>query len=174
MTVLIRAVFMMLVLVGLPAAWVYYGPLPPGAQQMVDRVVELAQDTLGWDRQTQSAERRISAPRYNIGTVAETPPATTVGIASESQGSSSSEVVSVQVEPLLERLRRQGVSEYSLVKWGKAGQLYRFCCAMPWDQNDEITRQFEAVADNPFASIEQVVREVSRWQAARQRLHQVY
>ena len=35
-------------LVGLPAAWIYYGPLPQGAQRVVDRFVEVARDAIGW------------------------------------------------------------------------------------------------------------------------------
>jgi len=147
MAVIMRAMVMLLVLVGLPAAWVYYGPLPPRAQRVADRVVELAQDALGWER-PQSAEVRITAPRYHADVAAKT-------------------VAVEQVEPLLGQLRGLGVLEYHLEKWGNAGQMYRFRCAMPLAQSDEVTRQFEAVADNPKASIEQVVREVSHWQTAR-------
>ncbi len=158
MAVLIRAVLMLLVLVGLPAAWVYYGPLPSNAQRLVDRVVEVAKSAMGVAPQTQLAEGGISAPRYDYAAAA--PPASPT---------------SPQVEPLLERLRQLGVAEYTLEKWGSADQLYRFRCKMPLvAQNEEITRQFEAVADDPFASIEQVVGEVASWQTARlgqQQLH---
>ena len=34
MPVVMRATIMLLILVGLPAAWVYYGPLPPNAQRV--------------------------------------------------------------------------------------------------------------------------------------------
>ena len=71
-----------------------------------------------------------------------------------------------QVEPLLQQLRSRGVAEYSLEKWGSNGQLYRFRCAMPLAQNDAFTRQFEAVASDPVAPIEQVVGEVAKWQTA--------
>ena len=38
---------MLAVLVGLPAAWVYYGPLPPRAQRVVDRFVAAAKEAIG-------------------------------------------------------------------------------------------------------------------------------
>ena len=57
--------------------------------------------------------------------------------------------------------------EYTLEKWGSAGQLYRFQCKMPLAQSNQITQQFEAVAPDPLASVEQVVGEVSSWQMAR-------
>ena len=47
MTEFFRATVMLATLVGLPAAWVYYGPLPHGAQKVVDRFVDVARDTLG-------------------------------------------------------------------------------------------------------------------------------
>ncbi len=167
MVVMMRALVMLLILVGLPAAWVYYGPLPPRAQQVADRVVELAQDALGWEHSQSSAEETITAPRYNTNIGAEPFLERTAGVAVERLESNGISRGTEQVEPLLERLRGLGVSQYSLEKWGNAGQMYRFCCAMPLAQSDEVTRQFEAVTDNPKGSIEQVVAEVSRWQTAR-------
>jgi hypothetical protein len=38
---------------------------------------------------------------------------------------------------------------------------------MPLAQDKQFTQQFEAVAETPQASIEQVVSEVTRWQTAR-------
>ncbi len=72
-----------------------------------------------------------------------------------------------QVEPLLERLRALGSTEYSLEAWGREGEFFRFRCAMPLAQDKQFTQQFEAVAETPRASIEQVVSEVTRWQTAR-------
>ncbi len=72
-----------------------------------------------------------------------------------------------QMEPLLERLRALGSTEYSLEPWGREGEFFRFRCAMPLAQDKQFTQQFEAVAETPRASIEQVVSEVTRWQTAR-------
>jgi len=166
MAVKMRAIVMLLVLVGLPAAWVYYGPLPPRVQRVADRVIELAQDALGWE-QSQSVEATITAPRYHADISAEPFLEPAAGVAIENPNSSVASRLTVQVEPLLAKLRELGVSQYRLEKWGNTGQMYRFCCAMPLAQSDEVTRQFEAVSDSPETSIEQVVGEVSVWQTAR-------
>jgi len=153
MVVFLRAVVMLAVLVGLPAAWVYYGPLPAGTQRVVDRVVDVAKSALGWNEQAEAASDLKSAPRYDFS--------------QETPAADANEAVSQQAEPLLAQLRTLGVAEYTLEKWGINGQLYRFCCAMPLAQSAEHTRQFEAVAGDPLASIEQVVGEVATWQVAR-------
>ena len=72
-----------------------------------------------------------------------------------------------RVEPFLVKLRQFGVAEYALERWGGDGKLYRFHCEMPVI-GSSLTQQFEAVAADPEASVEQVVTEVSRWQLARQ------
>jgi len=166
MPVQMRAIVMLLILVGLPAAWVYYGPLPPRAQSVADRVIELTQDALGWER-SEPDEATISAPRYNTDISAAPLFEPTADVAIENSKSSVASRLIEQVEPLLVRLRGLGVSQYSLEKWGNAGQMYRFCCDMPLAQSDEVTRQFEAVSQSPQASIEQVVAEVALWQTAR-------
>ncbi|BBO36523.1 hypothetical protein [Lacipirellula parvula] len=48
MATLFRAAVMMSVLVGLPGAWIYYGPLPSSAQRVVDRFVTIAKEATGW------------------------------------------------------------------------------------------------------------------------------
>jgi hypothetical protein len=44
-----RAMVMLMVLVGLPAVWVYYGPLPPAAMGVIERTLATAQQSLGWN-----------------------------------------------------------------------------------------------------------------------------
>jgi hypothetical protein len=68
------------------------------------------------------------------------------------------------VEPLLAQLRQLGVVEYALERWGDGGKLYRFHCEMPLGVEGALTQQFEAVADDPQRSVEQVVAQVSQWQ----------
>jgi len=162
MTVFLRAVVMIVVLVGLPAAWVYYGPLPQGAQRVVDRVVSVAKSAIGWEQQAEVVDDLKSAPRFDVASAP--PPLTPI---EDNPAVDTTRALSQQAEPLLAQLRTLGAAEYTLEKWGNNGQLYRFCCAMPLAQNDEYTRQFEAVADDPLASIEQVVGEVASWQIAR-------
>ena len=60
-----------------------------------------------------------------------------------------------------------GSTKYSLEHWGQKGEFFRFCCAMPLvAQEKQLTRQFEAVAETPRASIEQVVSEVAHWKTS--------
>ncbi len=165
MAVLLRAIVMLVVLVGLPAAWVYYGPLPPGAQQAVDRVIEIVKETTGWQQTTGRPEQPKAAPRYQ--TAIEPAPAFMAPVANQPVTISAESTLSERAEPLLEQLRSLGASQYTLEKWGQAGELFRFRCAMPLVKNQQFTQQFEAVANSPLDSIEQVVVEVAHWQTAR-------
>jgi hypothetical protein len=204
MATLFRAAVMLSVLVGLPGAWIYYGPLPTGAQRVVDRFVAIAKEAGGWkkaeakpqptwdftksapiagenlaggagggDALARDAEAAIvhdltakmpddreytPAPPLQIGDAL--PQAETVLAKTPS-------TLAERVEPLLTQLRQFGVAEYALERWGGDGKLYRFHCEMPIG-GSSLTQQFEAVAANPEASVEQVVTEVSRWRLARQ------
>jgi len=50
MATMFRAVVMLVVLVGLPAVWVYFGPLPPAALGVIERTVGAAKQSFGWER----------------------------------------------------------------------------------------------------------------------------
>lgn len=195
MATLFRAAVMLSVLVGLPGAWIYYGPLPTGAQRVVDRFVTIAKDAAGW-KETEAQPRpewdfRNSTP-LGEGSLAGTPAGKTLGETAGMNpaarlGSAPSlkigdalphpdmepaaprepSTLEERVEPWLTQLRQFGVAEYALERWGGDGKLYRFHCEMPVI-GSSLTQQFEAVAANPEASIEQVVTEVSRWRLARQ------
>ena len=67
------------------------------------------------------------------------------------------------MEPLLARLREFGAVEYVLERWGDSGELYRFRCAIPLASSRDATREFEAVAESPQSTIEQVVHQVASW-----------
>lgn len=173
MLVFFRAVVMLAVLVGLPAAWIYYGPLPPGAQKAVDRVVEVVKNATGWQRPSENLVDAKAAPRF---AATEPAPAFSTGPAPSPPAAPGATPAGLaeQAEPLLERLRALGPTEYSLEPWGRQGEFFRFRCSMPLTPGHEATRQFEAVAETPLASIEQVVGEVTHWHTARldeQRLH---
>ena len=76
MAALFRATVMLLVLVGLPAAWIYYGPLPPEAMGVIQRTVATAKQSLGWnDRKSGDSwpNRSIAAPKFEVLSTA--PPA---------------------------------------------------------------------------------------------------
>ena len=171
MATFFRALVMLSVLVGLPAAWIYYGPLPPEGQRVVDRMVTAAKEAVGWNKSaTQSSEaapKSDEAPAWSIGAPVAAPPVApplvTPVVATErapAQPLSFQE----QVEPLLVQLRQFGVIEYALERWGDGGKLYRFRCEMPLGASEEFTQQFEAVAADPQVSVAQVVAEVSQWQ----------
>ena len=184
MVVFFRALVMLLTLVGLPAAWIYYGPLPQGAQRVVDRFVEVARDAVGWRQPvtTDSVNYMKTPPRYDeeLPTeieVSEVSRATFQGtsapvrlaLASETLPSISTSVevgqdLNSQIEPHLALLQKLGVANYSLERWGEG---YRFKCAIPLGDNVDFTRQFEAINADPLAAVRQVVGEVTSWQNAR-------
>jgi hypothetical protein len=163
---------MLSVLVGLPAAWVYYGPLPPSAQRMVDRFVATAKKTVGRESNPLAAEAAVAveAPAFEIGGSVSSRPATTLAAApagSPAPASGTAEMAAGPMEPLLAKLRGLGAAEYVLEPWGSSNGYYRFRCEMPLAGGNDFTQQFEAVAADPVASVEQVVAEVASWHAAR-------
>jgi hypothetical protein len=184
MATLFRAAVMLSVLVGLPGAWIYYGPLPTGAQRVVDRFVTIVKEAGGWKKSeakpqptwdfTKSAP--IAGESVAVGAGGMNPPTRLeetplqIGDAlpqAETVLAKTPSTLADRVEPLLTQLRQFGVAEYALERWGGDGKLYRFHCEMPIG-GSSLTQQFEAVAANPEASVEQVVTEVSRWRLARQ------
>lgn len=62
MATIFRATVMLTVLVGLPSAWVYYGPLPPEAMGVIQRTVASAKHTLGWDDSVQEFGQPSTKP----------------------------------------------------------------------------------------------------------------
>jgi hypothetical protein len=181
MTTAFRAAVMLSVLVGLPAAWMYYGPLPDRAQQIVDRFVAAAKEAVDWDRfvvtkptvrstapSAGAAEAFAPTPLPAAPTIAPTPVVATPSPTPLPAGSVPTVSIASSVEPLLAKLRSWGVAKYALETWGSGGNLYRFHCEMPLAADAALTQQFEAVAETPRATIEQVVAEVTTWQLARQ------
>jgi hypothetical protein len=186
---------MLAVLVGLPAAWIYYGPLPTGAQRVVDRVVAAAKESIGWnksgdarDRWVRVEELKPAAPRRAEALVVPAVHEEVVaprGLLAARGGEHLAErdgytcadgctcsaarplTLADRLDPLLARLRQLGAIEYALEHWGEGGKLYRFHCEMPVGATP-LTQQFEAVTADPQKSIEQVLADVSSWQLARQ------
>jgi hypothetical protein len=172
-----RALIMLSVLVGLPAAWIYYGPLPPDAQRVVDRVTTVAREAIGWKQAPQKTKENWVQVKPESEALSEAPPAPTpiVGVGfpetepvvATLAGTPKPLSFAERVEPLLARLRQLGASEYALEHWGDGGELYRFHCEMPVAASPQLTQQFEAVAADPQATVERVVAEVASWQIAR-------
>lgn len=177
MAVLLRAVVMIVALVGLPAAWVYYGPLPPGPQRIVDRALEVARTSLGWDEPDAPGRAPAAtlpspvAATLGPSLVAATPvrydtqvtPAISTALTTRDQ-----QALTAEMEPHLSLLRALGAAEYTLEHWGADSQLYRFRCAIALGAGDDVTRQFEAVAADPAAAVREVVGEATSWQNARE------
>jgi hypothetical protein len=173
-----RALVMLAVLVGLPAAWIYYGPLPAEAQRVVDRLVGVAKEALGGDK-TSPAEKTdsplavdVNPPSRNLARA----PLNATGqtlvvnpIEPPPLVAAAAPTFAQRVEPLLAQLRHFGVVAYDLEPWGNSGKLYRFHCEMPLGASAQLTQQFEAVAEDPQATVEQVVAQVARWQSETQR-----
>ncbi|RIK72684.1 MAG: hypothetical protein DCC67_18940 [Planctomycetota bacterium] len=171
---------MLSALVGLPAAWIYYGPLPPEAQRIVDRFIGVAREAIGWNRAAAPATNQ--RPQFEYLTAAspaalqstgaapsvQTPaaPAFAPPAVGQSATAPPGPSISQRVEPLLRQLRQLGVAEYVLERWGD-GRLYRFRCAMPLGEGPNLTQQFEAVAAEPEKSVEDVVQQIASWTTAR-------
>lgn len=192
-----RAIVMLVVLVGLPAAWVYYGPLPPAALGVIQRTVATAKQSLGWKEQSSptrwSLDTPKTAPRFDAslaqarqplqqqtatqGTVLPTRPVTrdsqfklasaTVPAEKPASPLQVDAELARQLEPHLALLRSLNATEYTLENWGGGGELYRFRCAITLGESDDHTRQFEAVHADPLRAVHQVVGEVTSWQNAR-------
>ena len=180
MTTAFRALVMLAFFVGLPAAWIYYGPLPDGAQRVVDQFVAAAKEAVGWEKAIAARDRVAPviqptplAPAWPQSTAAgqmtsESAPSFAPAQPSIAAAPTAQATLAAAVEPLLARLRAWGVAKYALEPWGAGNSLYRFHCEMPLAADAALTQQFEAVADDPQATIEQVVAEVATWQLARQ------
>ncbi|QDT01632.1 hypothetical protein [Adhaeretor mobilis] len=185
MATLFRATVMLSVLVGLPAAWIYYGPLPKEQQQALDGLIEglteRGSELLGWGGigpdgapvQAANAKPQAAGGSPESSDLAERAiqvesraPAPVVPLPSRLQ-----ETVQAgsDFEPLLRQLRHLGVSQYDLETWGEAESLYRFHCKVPLvGPSAELTQQFEAITADPQDSIAQVVAEVAQWHAGHQ------
>jgi hypothetical protein len=165
MQTMLRAAIMLAVLVGLPAAWVYYGPLPPQAQAAVDRVVATAKEAVEWDRWMVAAESRVAPPpNLPFRTVSAVAPPAQPAATPPSPPPVAS--LADRVEPLLAQLRGWGATEYRLEPWGDGRRHFRFSCAMPIVEGATATQLFEAVADNPLESVERVAADVAAWRTA--------
>jgi hypothetical protein len=64
------------------------------------------------------------------------------------------------------RLRDLGATHYMLETWGPDNRQYRFGCKMALAGNSIATQYFEAVKDDPWQAMENVLQQVEQWQAA--------
>ena len=162
---LFRATVMLAVLVGLPSAWIYYGPLPPSAQKAVDRVVQVVKDATGWQQPYEETGSSKTAPKFATAPAPGFNPALLP--AAPAPAPSSQPTLDQQLQPLLEKLQALGPEEYSLEAWGTEAGLYRFRCEMPLGGQAGFTQQFESVGERPAVCIAEVTAEISEWKNAR-------
>jgi hypothetical protein len=166
MATTIRATIMLAVLVGFPAAWVYYGPLPDHAQRVVDRFVAAAKEAVGWKDGRAQRPKQVAAVA-TAPTFTPAAPASVVASTPAPVAAPTPPTLAERMEPLLAKLKQYGVAQYALEPWGAESRLYRFHCEMPIAGSDQVTEQFEAIAPDPQASIAQVVADVTSWRASR-------
>ncbi len=193
-----RAIVMLAVLVGLPAAWIYYGPLPTGAQRVVDRVMAAAKESIGWNKSSDARDRWVrveelkpAAPRQAEATVVPavhveevTPPllatrggehlAERDGYTCADGKACAGSGVSSGPPTLADRL------DPLLARLRHLGAIEY--ALEHWGEGGklyrfhcempvgatQLTQQFEAVAADPQKSVEQVLAEVGSWQLSRQ------
>ena len=184
MATTLRATVMLVVLVGLPATWVYYGPLPPSALGVIQRTVETAKQSLPAKKsptlfdaalaqaaQLQPSQSAAPTPRDRPPGISRDPQFTLASATvPERQARPSVQIateLASQLEPQLKLLRSLNAAEYTLENWGGKGELFRFRCAVALGANDDHTRQFEAVDTDPLRAVRQVIGEVTSWQNAR-------
>lgn len=193
MAVFLRALVMLVTLVGLPAAWVYFGPLPPGPQRVIDRFMDVARNALGLEQNAGACEQRNLgvAPRFQeevpIDKQDEAPSfegntdvsgdsqISLVSAALPQKPAAATRIVesahahlAEELEPHLSLLRSLEAVDYKLEQWGATGKQYRFSCSIPLGTNDAFTRHFDAISTDPVAAVREVVGEITSWQNANQ------
>jgi hypothetical protein len=162
MATALRAGVMLLVLVGGPCAWMYYGPLPDGPQRVVDRFVAAAEGVL-------NGKGEALAP-VAIATETKAPPGTAPPFDPfHTPTKPAATPLERRVAPLLAELKQLGVIAYDLEPWGEGGRMFRFRCEVVLLPGGQATEQFEAVAADPQQSIEQVATQVAARHAAQPR-----
>ncbi|MCA9259628.1 MAG: hypothetical protein KDA61_10535 [Planctomycetales bacterium] len=156
----IKAAVMLATLVGIPATWIYLGPLPESGQRFVDRLVhQMRASFSGQETVAESAPAWIPA----VPKVADLPGASS----SLSEGESPLDDAQQNVETYLAALRRMGALEYRLTRWGSSGRFYRFVCWVPLDSSEEHVQQFESIAEDPSSCVEEVLAQATACHAER-------
>ncbi len=175
MATTLRATVMLSVLVGLPAAWIYYGPLPPEAQQVFSRALAATKEALGWNKAPSPADAWVRVERPAVASKASSqsstpvsaPPLMPPALSARELPQPQPPWLAERVEPALSKLRQLGAVEYALEHWGVGVKLFRFRCEMAVGAS-RLTQQFEAVTADPQRSIERVLAEVAAWQGGAQ------
>jgi hypothetical protein len=194
---LFRAAVMVVIGVVGFKAWKLYGPTNEQVKATTARVIELVQSSIESRQQapTAAADPRTApraaavpptsplspAPGVNALSQPEAPrllPRGETPALAPNQPSPPAEkppvktadqpaVSSDRTPELLKRLQQLGAADTNLVPWGGNGNMYRFSCEAPLPSAPLMMQQFESVASEPAAAIEQVLAKVEASKVAR-------
>lgn len=95
--------------------------------------------------------------------------ASVASAATSDTGTASGDGGKVVDDPLarsLERLERLGGVEASVRTWGATGGFFLCSCQVKGAEPSAMARNFEAIANEPLAAVEQVAAKVEAWRAA--------
>lgn len=153
-------------------AWKVYGPPPEQLAPIVNRAVELANQTLGRDA-TSPKSSELSAPRLAaIGDSVIEPLPGGAPLRVDPEVAPASHFLDIpthsapqaaNADALLSRLRSLGAVEVEVKPWGATGQTYRCACRMASPSNPTLERNFDAVAANAKSAVEQVLADIEEW-----------
>ncbi|MEX2171023.1 MAG: hypothetical protein WD851_17015 [Pirellulales bacterium] len=147
-------------------AWLVYGPPPERLAPVVNRAVELVNQTFGRER-TEPVAPALPAPQFAaIGDASATrlPPGVALRVDEEVAPATFADDSTVEsLDKLLDRLHSLGATDAELKPWGSAGQTYRCQCHLAVADNPGLVRHFDAIATDAQAAVEQVLAEVERF-----------
>jgi hypothetical protein len=153
-------------------AWKVYGPPPEQLAPIVNRVVELANQTLGRDA-VQPKSSELSAPRLlGISEAAIEPLPGGVPLRVDPEVAPAAHLLEIPTHPaaqvagadvLLGRLRSLGAVDVDLKPWGATGQAYRCACRLASPANPTLERNFDAIATDAKSAVEQVLTDIECW-----------
>ena len=63
------------------------------------------------------------------------------------------------------RLRKLGATHYMLETWGPDNNRYRFVCKMAIGGNAGVNRYFQAIENDPWQAMTEVLHQVEQWRA---------
>jgi hypothetical protein len=153
-------------------AWQVYGPPPEQLAPLVNRAIELANESLGREPEPTASGTMPPPPLMPNAdsAAAPLPPAAPLRVDPEvAPASYANEMTqpppAKSTDALLARLHSLGALEAELKPWGATGQAYRCQCRAANPANPTLERRFDAIDSDPRRAVEQVLADLQRWQA---------
>jgi hypothetical protein len=155
-------------------AWKVYGPPAEQLAPVVNRVVELANQTLGRGAvQPKPKSSEPPAPRLVAirDSVLEPLPGG-APLRVDREVAPAAHFLDIPTHPtpqtvstdaLLGQLHLLGAVDVELKPWGATGQTYRCACRMASAANPTLERNFDAVATDAKSAVEQVLADIEDW-----------